>query len=94
MQAAKSHHLIIINIDKLQIYRCIFFSSVIIDSLPGLKIIIPPDVSVVCDSGVISPELLVTKGSGVVGPGALKQDVEFSFLMFKLSHEHELSENC
>lgn len=45
-----------------------------------VKIIIPPEVSVVCDSEVISPELVVTKGSGVVGPGALKQDVECSFL--------------
>jgi len=44
-----------------------------------VKIIIPPDVSVVCDSGVIRPELWVTKGSCVVGAGALKQDVEFSF---------------
>lgn len=45
-----------------------------------VKIIIPPEVSVVCDSEDISPEIVVIKGSGVVGPGALKQDVQCSFL--------------
>lgn len=38
----------------------------------------PPEVSVVCDSEDISPEIVVTKGSGVVG--ALKQDIQCSFL--------------
>ncbi len=45
-----------------------------------VKIIILPEVSVVCDSEDISPEIVVIKGSGVVGPGVFKQDVQCSFL--------------